>query len=126
MKNLIYYLLFLFFCISFNYIKSQEQIPDDNLGMGIVHLSMNDIETAKEYFQRSHSINAKAILERLEIPGKKFFLFQFDYNDPTLNGFYDYIVYLSENSEYTFFKDIIKGLIECNPNKELGRLGIFF
>jgi hypothetical protein len=104
---------------------SGQSRPDESLGMGIVELSMGREDVARQDFRKSRSVNAKAILERLDYPGKRSYVYQFDYTDPTFNGFYDYIVYVSKKPEYAFFKEIVKGIDQNNPNGDLRKLGIF-
>jgi hypothetical protein len=99
--------------------------PDESLGLGIVELSMGREDVARQDFLKSRSINAKAMLERLDYPRKSSYVYQFDYTDPTFNGFYDYVVYVSKKPEYAFFKEIVKGIDQHNPNRDLGKLGIF-
>ncbi len=104
---------------------AQVRRPDERLGKGIVELSMDRESDALISFRLSGSQNSLALLERIEDPGTTY-RYHFDYDDPTLNGFYDYLVYISKKQQYKFLAEVVREFDRRKPSRELGELGPFF
>ncbi|HNY51919.1 MAG TPA: hypothetical protein PK727_01000 [Bacteroidales bacterium] len=68
--------------LCFNSINAQRR-NDRFLECGIYTL-WHDKAKAIECFEKSPSINARAILERIKNPSRNRFTYNFDYTDPTL------------------------------------------
>jgi hypothetical protein len=86
---------------------------------------MDREESAIQFFMGSSSTNATAILERILNPkGPR--RIKYDYDDTTFLGFHYYLKYAYQKPKYSFLTEVVRQVDARNPNKELGKLDLFY
>jgi hypothetical protein len=107
------------------FARSEQKVPDEEFGMGLVDLSVGRVESAKRRFAQARSANATAVLHRLMYPESDVHP-PFDLTDPTWEMFRGYLVELAKKAEYRYLRDVLESLDSAEPAPELGRLGLFW
>lgn len=99
-------------------------LDDENLGLALVDLCLDDEPSARVFLRRALNRNAMLILDALD-DSRPFDYRAIDYDDPTLNGFYWNLATASKRPAYSLLAPVAAEFDRRHPDGELGNPGLF-